>query len=178
MTARLRDAGYRVLLVDGRAVTDKASALAAVRADAGFPDWVGSNLDALADALGKAIPTVNDILSQNLARATIRSLIEGLYVPRDRVNDARAGGEQCEFAPRIPPAEEGDAAKVAACQILSDSDRAAFDQPEPVGFLSALVDHPARLEPAWHPVLLELLLHLWRQRREQWRRREGPLPQL
>ena len=52
MTARLRDAGYRVLLVDGRAVTDKASALAAVRADAGFPDWVGSNLDALADALG------------------------------------------------------------------------------------------------------------------------------
>lgn len=43
---------------------------------------------ALADALGEAIPTVNGILSQNLARATIRSLIEGLHVPRDRLDDA------------------------------------------------------------------------------------------
>lgn len=52
VAARLAASGHRVIVVDGRRVVDKASALAAIGDAGSFPDWVGSNLDALADALG------------------------------------------------------------------------------------------------------------------------------
>lgn len=44
-------AGAHVAVVDGLAVRDKASAIAAVVTAIGSPDWVGRNLDGLSDAL-------------------------------------------------------------------------------------------------------------------------------
>lgn len=52
VAARLATEGNRVIVVDGRRVVDKASALTAIGDAARFPDWVGNNLDALSDALG------------------------------------------------------------------------------------------------------------------------------
>lgn len=51
VAARLTASGFHALVVDGRNVRDKASALHAVRVAADFPEWVGNNLDALLDAL-------------------------------------------------------------------------------------------------------------------------------
>jgi RNAse (barnase) inhibitor barstar len=44
--------GWRSIVVDGRAARDKASLLAVCARAFAFPDWVGRNWDALADALG------------------------------------------------------------------------------------------------------------------------------
>ncbi len=44
-------AGWRFIDLDTWAVSDKAEFLAACKRSFGFPDWVGSNFDALADAL-------------------------------------------------------------------------------------------------------------------------------
>lgn len=44
-------AGWRCIDLDTWAVGDKAQFLAACRRSFDFPDWVGSNFDALADAL-------------------------------------------------------------------------------------------------------------------------------
>jgi len=44
--------GWRPIVVDGRTARDKASLIEACARAFAFPDWVGRNWDALADALG------------------------------------------------------------------------------------------------------------------------------
>jgi RNAse (barnase) inhibitor barstar len=46
------DHGWRSIVVDGRAARDKASLIEACARAFAFPEWVGRNWDALADALG------------------------------------------------------------------------------------------------------------------------------
>ncbi len=47
----MADRPRRVARVDGRAATDKASALGAIASALAFPPWFGRNLDALYDCL-------------------------------------------------------------------------------------------------------------------------------
>jgi len=51
IAARVESIGWRCFVVDGTAVSDKASFLAAVAAAGEFPEWFGHNWDALADSL-------------------------------------------------------------------------------------------------------------------------------
>lgn len=81
VAARLAATGHRVVVVDGRSVFDKASAIAAVGSAARFPDWVGHNLDALADALGDLSWLVAD---EPVALVWARADLLGRLAQRDR----------------------------------------------------------------------------------------------
>ena len=108
----VEQAGWRFVDLDTWAVGDKAEFMAACRRSFAFPDWVGSNFDALADALSDVRgPTPGAggvvVLWQGwlpLAEEHPRTFAMALNVFQDRV-DFRPGGR---FAVLVQSREKAD----------------------------------------------------------------------